>query len=73
MRRTEVENTEYKWGRLLAIAECQSYLGAGRSTMERIAAAANAKVKVGSRTLYDRIKIDRYLDSLTEDGADHEF
>lgn len=64
MFKTNIDKTEKKWGRLLAAAECQSYLGAGRNSMERITAAAGARVKVGTRVLYDRAKIDAYLDGL---------
>lgn len=69
MNKTTVDRNENKWGRLLAASECQAYLGAGRSSMIKITTAAGAKIKVGTRTLYDRTKIDSYLDSLTEGNA----
>ena len=52
--------------RMLDRPSLQSYLNLGRASAERVAAEANAKIKIGNRTLFDRNKLDAYLDTLTE-------
>ena len=42
-------------------------LGCGRYSAEKIATAAGAKIKVGGRALYDRRKIEEYLEQHTEE------
>lgn len=50
-------------GRLLGRQELQAYLNMGRTGAERVAAAAGAVIKIGGRTLYDRSKIDGWIDA----------
>lgn len=57
-------SSDTKWGRLLSTVECQQYLGVGYPTMIKITEKAGAKRNFGKRVLYDRNKIDEYLDSL---------
>lgn len=52
--------------RLLSKEALRDYLSLGRDKAEQIAEDAGAKIKVGRRTLYDREKIDAYIDSLGE-------
>lgn len=65
MRSTTKHDTDKQ--RLMTMTECMEYVGAGRVTMERIASSAGAKIKIGKRALYDKKKIDAYLDGLSKD------
>ena len=51
-------------GRLLGNDELQKYLNLGRVTAVKVAKDAGAVVHIGSRVLYDREKVDEYIDSL---------
>ncbi len=51
-------------GRLLGNAELQRYLNLGRVTAIKVAKDAGAEVHIGSRILYDREKVDAYIDSM---------
>lgn len=46
--------------------ELRAYTGLGRNNAMLFAEEIGAKVKVGRRVLWDRKKIDQYLDELTE-------
>ena len=52
-------------GRYHGIKELRQYLNVGRDTAKRIAREAGAEIRIGSRVLYDREKIDEYMESLT--------
>jgi hypothetical protein len=43
-----------------------AYLNVGRSTAERIAAEAGAKIHVGRRVIYNISKVQKYLDEISE-------
>ena len=64
MNQTNTNNTAPT--RLLTLEFLKDYLSVGRTSAERIAKAANAKIKIGGRAVYDRTKIDAYLDTLTQ-------
>lgn len=53
-------------GRLMDTEELRAYTGLGRNNAMLFAEEIGAKVKVGRRVLWDRKKIDQYLDELTE-------
>ena len=53
----------------IALPELMAKLSCGRCTAEKVAAAAGAKIKIGRRTLYHVGKIEKYLDTLTDQGA----
>ena len=53
-------------GRLLGSAELQRYLNMGKASATNLAKEAGAVIKIGGRVLYDRTKIDAYLDTLPE-------
>ena len=55
-------------GRLLGNAELQRYLNLGRVSALKVAMDAGAVVRIGSRVLYDREKVDMYIDSLISPG-----
>lgn len=50
--------------RLFSINDLQQYLSLGRTRAQEIGNAAGAAVSVGRRKLYDRRKIDAYIDTL---------
>ena len=53
--------------RLLDASEVCYYLSLGRNRGIEFARSIGAEIKVGRRSLYDRAKIDRYLDEQQED------
>lgn len=50
--------------RLLGLSELQTYLSIGENTARKIGKESGAVVKIGRRLLFDRQKIDEYIDSL---------
>lgn len=55
-------------GRLMSAAEVCRYLGLGRNRGPEFAKQIGAEVAIGRRRLYDRVVIDKYLDSLSGEG-----
>ena len=51
-------------GRLLGIRELMEYTSLGQNTARQMGKDAGAVVKAGRRVLYDRLKIDAYIESL---------
>lgn len=51
--------------RLLDANEVCYYLSLGRNKGVELAKTIGAEVKVGRRSLYDRVKIDQYFNELT--------
>lgn len=45
--------------------ELRVYTSLGRNTAMNLGIKAGAKIKVGKRTLWDKVKIDQYLNELT--------
>lgn len=66
---TENSNTTQimEYGRLLGINELMSYTSLGKNNAQRLGNNANAIVRVGKRVLYDRRKIDKYIDDQGQD------
>lgn len=62
MRKRNTETTPES--RLLSIVGLQQYLSLGRTRAQEIGKDAGAAVSVGRRKLYDRRKIDAYIDTL---------
>ena len=52
--------------RLLGIKELMQYLNIGRNLAMQFADESQARVKIGRRVLYDKHKIDKYINKLTE-------
>ena len=50
--------------RLFSIEELQQYLSLGRTRASEVGAAAGATVKIGRRKLFDKVKIDSYIERL---------
>ena len=53
--------------RLLGIRELMEYTSLGRNSAMQLGLDSGAKIKFGKRVLYDRHKIDRYIDMLAAD------
>lgn len=53
--------------RMLNTKELQSYIGLGRNNAMKLGEEAGAKVKLGKRVLWDKRKIDKYVDTLTNE------
>lgn len=51
--------------RLMDTTELRAYTNLGKNMATKIGIEAGAKIKVGRRTLWDKIKIDQYLNELT--------
>ncbi len=51
--------------RLMDTNELRAYTNLGRNMATKLGIEAGAKVKIGRRTLWDKIKIDQYLNELT--------
>ncbi len=55
------------YGRLMGIQELMCYTSLGRNTAMELGKNANAIVRMGKRVLYDRKKIDTYIDEQGQD------
>lgn len=53
--------TDITQKRMLSEKEAQVYVGIGRSSIRKLGNNINAIQHIGSRILYDRLVIDRYL------------
>ncbi|ENY93507.1 hypothetical protein HMPREF1093_03583 [Hungatella hathewayi 12489931] len=54
--------------RLLDTDELRAYTNLGRNNAMKLGEEIGAKVKIGKRVLWDKVKIDQYLDGLTGVG-----
>ena len=52
--------------RLMDTEELRAYTNLGRNGAMKLGEEIGAKVRVGKRVLWDRVKIDQYFDRLTE-------
>ena len=48
--------------RLLGIKQLMEYINVGRNTARRVGIEAEATVRIGGRVLYDRLKIDEWIE-----------
>jgi len=53
--------TDITQKRMLSEKEAQIYIGIGRTSVRKLGEKINAIQHIGSRILYDRFVIDRYL------------
>lgn len=51
--------------RLIDTEELRAYTSLGRNSAMKLGEDIGAKVQIGKRVLWDRVKIDAYFDSLT--------
>ena len=56
-----------EYGRLMGIAELMRYTSLGRNTAMELGKNANAIVRMGKRVLYDRRKVDKWIDEQAQD------
>ncbi len=52
--------------RLLGIKELMEYTNLGRNSALKLGSDSQSKVRIGRRVLYDKRKIDQYINHLTE-------
>lgn len=52
--------------RLMDTDELRVYLNLGRNNAMKLGEEIGARRKIGKRVLWDRVVVDRYLDSLVE-------
>lgn len=52
--------------RLMDTEELRAYTSLGRNNAMKLGEEIGAKVKIGKRVLWDKKKIDRYFDKMTE-------
>ena len=50
---------------LMDTGELRAYTNLGRNKAMELGDEIGARVKIGKRVLWDRVKIDKYLDSLS--------
>ena len=62
--RKRKENAATTESRLMSADALAAYLSVGRQTATRIGIEAGAMIKIGRRTLYDRQKINSYIDAV---------
>mgnify|MGYP007115373366 FL=1 len=55
--------------RLIDLKTLQSYVGLGEKNAAQLGREAGAVVRYGTRVLYDRTEIDRYIDQMKEASA----
>lgn len=63
--RARALNTVAGETRLMDTEELRAYTNLGRNKAMELGEEIGAKVKIGKRVLWDRVKIDQYLNSLT--------
>lgn len=54
-----------KEARLMDTEELRAYTSLGRNNAMKLGEEIGAKVQIGRRVLWDRVKIDQYFNSLT--------
>jgi len=55
------------YGRLLGLPELMLYTSLGRNSAMELGKSANAIVRMGKRVLYDRRKIDKWIDEQAQE------
>lgn len=63
--RARAMNTVPGETRLLDTDELRAYTNLGRDNAMKLGEKIGAKVKIGKRVLWDRVKLDQYLNELT--------
>lgn len=57
--------SENSIARLMDTEELRAYTNLGRNNAMKLGEEIGAKVKIGKRVLWDKVKIDNYLNELT--------
>lgn len=63
--RNRVVAATHMESRLMDTEELRAYTNLGRNNAMKLGEQVGAKVKIGKRVLWDRKKIDQYLNELT--------
>lgn len=63
--RARAMNTVAGESRLMDTEELRAYTNLGRNNAMKLGEEIGAKVKIGKRVLWDKVKIDQYLNNLT--------
>ena len=63
--RARAMNTVAGESRLLDTEELRAYTNLGRNNAMKLGEEIGAKVKIGKRVLWDKVKLDKYLNELT--------
>ncbi len=63
--RARAMNTVAGESRLMDTEELRAYTNLGRNNAMKLGEEIGAKVKIGKRVLWDRVKIDQYFNELT--------
>jgi hypothetical protein len=58
-------NTVSGENRLMDTEELRAYTNLGRNSAMKLGEEIGAKVKIGKRVLWDRVRLNEYLDELT--------
>lgn len=64
--RSRNDNAEYGYGKTLDIRGLQAYTSLGRTSAVKVGKDAGAIIRLGNRVVYDREKVDAYLNALRE-------
>lgn len=62
--------TRYGYGRTMDIVALCAYTGLGKYAAKGVAESAGATIHLGRRVVYDRARIDAYMDSMTVKAVD---
>lgn len=62
--RARAMNTVAGESRLMDTEELRAYTNLGRNNAMKLGEEIGAKVKIGKRVLWDKVKIDQYLNNL---------
>lgn len=60
------EDRIYQYGKALDSRSLQAYLCVGIATARQIGRDAHAEIQIGKRIIYNRDRIDEYIDSITD-------
>ena len=63
--RQRIVTSENSITRLMDTEELRAYTNLGRNNAMKLGEEIGAKVKIGKRVLWDKVKIDNYLNELT--------
>ena len=63
--RSRTNNFGVGESRLMDTEELRAYTNLGRNNAMKLGEEIGAKVKIGKRVLWDKVKIDNYLNELT--------
>lgn len=66
MRKTSESSVNLNYRILISTTDLQALLSCGRSSTIKIGTEAGAKVQIGKRVLWNREKIQKYLDEKSQ-------